>query len=84
MNLTVRLTRSEIEVVDAYAAAYGLRSRSAAIRAAVRALRSRCLEDDYARAFVEWDGSDDASLWSTTVSDGMDREPRWRPDEDHR
>ena len=33
------------------------------------------LEAEYAAAFEEWHGSEDAELWERTVADGLDDEP---------
>jgi hypothetical protein len=33
------------------------------------------LEAEYAAAFEEWPGSEDAELWERTVGNGLDEEP---------
>ncbi len=76
MKLSVSLPQRDLEALDAYAAAHGLPSRSAVVQEAIRRLRHRDLEDDYAAAFAEWDGSADAPLWNTTVADGLGDAPR--------
>ena len=35
------------------------------------------LSADYDEAFAEWEGSEDAALWETTIGDGLDGEEGW-------
>ncbi|MBA4861778.1 hypothetical protein H1V43_10345 [Streptomyces sp. PSKA54] len=37
------------------------------------------LEDEYAEAFAEWDGTEDAVLWDRFVADGLDDDEGWAP-----
>lgn len=46
----------------------------AIVRKARRRWRSRQLRAAYAAAWDEWEGSEDARLWETTVGDGIDDE----------
>lgn len=71
MKLSVSLGEDEIDFLDAYASAHAVRSRSAAIRAAIALLRARELSDDYAEAWADGDGSDDFELWESTSADGL-------------
>ena len=63
-------------LLDEYARESGLASRTAALQAAVRQLRRRDLEQDYAAAFEEWDASGDRDLWEGTAGDSWGDAPR--------
>ena len=58
-------------VLDEYAHASGLSSRSAALQHAIRLLRHADLEQDYASAWDEWESSGEQALWESTVADGL-------------
>lgn len=53
MKLSVSLTEQDVEFLDFYVTTHDLESRSAALQAALRALRDIELEEDYERAFAE-------------------------------
>jgi Arc/MetJ-type ribon-helix-helix transcriptional regulator len=72
MKLSVSLNDKDVEFLDYYVTTHDLESRSAALQAALRALRDLNLQDAYERAFTEWDGSEDQALWDTTVGDGIE------------
>ena len=46
----------------------------AIVRKARQRWRERQLREAYAAAWDEWEGSEDARLWETTVGDGLDDE----------
>lgn len=71
VKLSVSLSPSEVEALDKYARAAGLRSRSAAIQQAIRLLGDPELEDAYAAAWQEWEDSGDAQAWAATIADGL-------------
>ena len=71
MKLSVSLPDDDVEYLDAYAAAQGLASRSAALHRAVRLLRASELGAAYEDAWVEWSDSDDARLWDARSADGL-------------
>ncbi len=71
MKLSVSLSEDDVALVDEYAAAAGLRSRSAVVQHALRLLRQRELEQDYEAAWDEWAGSEDAVAWETAAADGL-------------
>lgn len=71
VKLSVSLSPSEVEALDKYAAAAGLKSRSAAIQQAIKLLGDPELEDAYAAAWQEWEASGDAQAWASTVADGL-------------
>lgn len=71
MKLSVSLPDEDVAVLDEYARASGLGSRSAALHHAVRMLRLPQLEQDYEAAWQEWEASGDHAEWSVTVADGV-------------
>lgn len=71
VKLSVSLSPSEVETLDKYARAAGLKSRSAAIQQAIKLLGDPELEDAYAAAWQEWEHSGDSKAWAVTVADGL-------------
>ena len=71
MKVSVSLPPEDVEFLDAYAAAEGIPSRSAAVHKAVRLLKASGLGAAYEDAWDEWAESGDASLWDDTVDDGL-------------
>jgi Arc/MetJ-type ribon-helix-helix transcriptional regulator len=71
MKLSVSLPDDDVAFLDEYARIRGYPSRSAALHAAVRSLRSSTLGDAYAAAWAEGSAADEA-LWDATVDDGLD------------
>jgi Arc/MetJ-type ribon-helix-helix transcriptional regulator len=71
MKLSVSLPDEDVAVLDEYARAAGLPSRSAAVHHAVRMLRLPELEQDYEAAWNEWEASGDQAAWSVTSTDGI-------------
>ncbi|GAA0353057.1 type II toxin-antitoxin system antitoxin MazE9 [Micropruina glycogenica] len=71
MKLSVSLSPSEVETLDKYARAAGLKSRSAAIQQAIKLLGDPELEDAYAAAWQEWEDSGESEAWAGTVADGL-------------
>lgn len=71
MKLSVSLPDEDVALLDEYARSSGLASRSAALHHAVRLLRHRDLEHDYAAAWQEWEASGDKGLWDATAADGL-------------
>jgi len=74
MKLSVSLADEDVEFLDRYARTHGYGSRSAVLQKAVRLLSNAGLEDAYLAAWVEWQRSDDAELWETTIADGLTEE----------
>jgi hypothetical protein len=71
VKLSVSLSASDVEALDKFAKAAGLKSRSAAIQQAIKLLGDPELEDAYAAAWLEWEASGDARLWEATAADGL-------------
>jgi Arc/MetJ-type ribon-helix-helix transcriptional regulator len=74
VKVSVSIPAADLEFMDRYAAEHGIKSRSGVIQRALSLLRSAQLEDDYVAAWEEWAASDDAALWESTVSDGLQDE----------
>jgi Arc/MetJ-type ribon-helix-helix transcriptional regulator len=70
-KLSVSLSESEVEALDKYARATGLRSRSAAIQQAIRLLGDPELQSAYEDAWLEWESSGDADAWEPATGDGL-------------
>ncbi|MEZ5201099.1 MAG: ribbon-helix-helix domain-containing protein [Micropruina glycogenica] len=71
VKLSVSLSPSEVETLDKYARAAGLKSRSAAIQQAIKLLGDPELEDAYAAAWQEWEDSGESEAWAGTVADRL-------------
>lgn len=71
MKISISLSDDDLAYLDAETASGTFPSRSAAVAAAIDFLRRRGLIDEYAEAFDEWAGSDDARLWDGVVGDGV-------------
>ena len=71
MKLSISLPDDDLDFLDRYADEQGLASRSAAVQRAIRMLRASSLGSAYEDAWTDWEGSDDATAWSTTLSDGL-------------
>lgn len=71
MKLSVSLSDEDVTALDEYARASGLKSRSAAVQAAIRLLRLPDLEQDYAAAWDEWKSSGEQAAWESTSADGL-------------
>jgi Arc/MetJ-type ribon-helix-helix transcriptional regulator len=71
MKVSVSLPDKDIEFLDAYGHEQGISSRSAVVQKAVSLLRAVELSEDYEAAWRDWSASEDDSLWSATVEDGV-------------
>lgn len=71
MKISISLPASDVDILDAYARAEGLASRSAAVHRAVGLLRLPGLEDDYAAAWAEWEASGDEAAWTGVALEGL-------------
>ncbi|GAA3832041.1 ribbon-helix-helix domain-containing protein [Streptomyces chiangmaiensis] len=76
MKISVSLPQEDVAFVDEYAARTDAESRSAVIHAAIELLRQAQLEQEYADAFAEWEGSEDAEFWDRFSGDGLTDEAR--------
>ena len=77
MKLSVSLSEKDVEFLDVYITAHDLETRSAGLKAALRALRDLDLQEAYEQAFEEWEGSEDQRLWDMTTGDGIESGEAW-------
>lgn len=70
MKISISLPPADVELLDSYARANGLASRSAAVHRAVALLAHPDLEDDYAEAWAEWESAPDRVAWESASEDG--------------
>lgn len=71
MKLSVSLPAEDVAILDDFARAAGLPSRSAALQRAVRMLRLPELEQDYEDAWKEWGESGEQAAWEASAGDGI-------------
>jgi Arc/MetJ-type ribon-helix-helix transcriptional regulator len=71
MKVSVSLPGEDVQFLDEYAKEQGLESRSAALRRAVRMLRTAELGGTYEAAWQEWTAEGEAELWGSTTGDGL-------------
>lgn len=71
MKISVSLPSADVELLDGYAHAHGITSRSAALQRAIGLLREAELADAYEQAWDEWDAGGEAELWERTSADGL-------------
>jgi Arc/MetJ-type ribon-helix-helix transcriptional regulator len=76
VKLSVSLPEEDVATLDDFAAAAGLRSRSAAVQRAIGLLRRQDLEREYEAAWDEWSQAGDDDAWSATAGDGLLDAPR--------
>ncbi len=76
MKLSVSLPAEDVAVLDDFAKAAGLPSRSAALQRAIRLLRHPDLEQQYVAAWEEWEQSADRAAWDGVNADGINDAPR--------
>jgi hypothetical protein len=71
VKLSVSLTEGDVALLDRYANAAGLGSRSAAVQAAIRLLGDPEPQREYQTAWEEWEAAEDAACWDSTAADGL-------------
>lgn len=76
MKLSISVSEEDVAILDRFAKNAGLESRSAAVQRAIRMLVDPRLEDDYATAWDEWEGSGAFAEWDATTGDGLADDPR--------
>ena len=65
------LPDEDVALLDEYARASGLPSRSAVVQKALQLLRQGDLDQDYAAAWDEWQASGEQAAWDVTATDGL-------------
>jgi antitoxin MazE9 len=71
MKVSVSLPADDVEFLDSYAQAQGMKSRSAVLHKAVGLLRASQLANAYEEAWASWGASGDAGVWEAATADGM-------------
>jgi len=71
-KISVSLPDADVEFLDQRVSLGYFESRSAGLHAALARLREDDLTEEYQAAFDEWHNTEDAELWDSTVSDGLD------------
>ncbi len=71
MKVSVSLPSEDVDFLDAYASTHDLRSRSAVVQTAIRALRIGDLRDAYSDAWADWQASGEAAAWDAVTDDGV-------------
>ncbi len=71
MKLSISLPDEDVEFLDRYASSQGFTSRSAVVQRAVRLLRSSQLGQAYEAAWLEFEATEDLTLWETAAPDGL-------------
>ena len=74
MKVSVSITDDDLGFIESQVAEGRYPTRSAAMHAAIKSLRARDLEAQYAEAAREWQASGDQAAWDVTVGDGLDDE----------
>lgn len=73
--MSARVDEQLASFLEHYQKSHGLKSRSEALEAAIRALRDKALEAEYAVAMDEWEASGEEDVWDVTVGDGLIQTP---------
>jgi Arc/MetJ-type ribon-helix-helix transcriptional regulator len=71
MKVSVSLPEDDVEFLDSYAHAQGIKSRSAALHKAVGLLRAAQLTTAYEDAWESWAASGDVGAWEAAAADGL-------------
>jgi Arc/MetJ-type ribon-helix-helix transcriptional regulator len=79
VKLSVSLTEQDVEFLDFYVTTHDLDSRSAALQAALRALRDVELEDQYEQAFKEQEDPEVLAEWHRMWVEGGGSQFQERP-----
>jgi putative addiction module CopG family antidote len=74
MKVSVSIPDDDAAYLDSQVTGGRFSSRSAAVHAAIKSLRSRDLEAQYAEAFRDWHDSGEQAVWDTAIADGLDDE----------
>ncbi len=72
MKVSVSLPAEDVAFLDEYARNEGFESRSAVLHKAVSLLKVGELSRAYTEAWRDWGGSEDATDWENTTSDGLE------------
>lgn len=71
-RLSISLEAPLLAFLGQYQEAHAVRSKSEVMAQALRLLRERELESQYAAAMREWQASSEADVWDGAVEDGLE------------
>lgn len=77
VSISARIDNNLIRFLEEYQQQRGGKNRSEALEDAIRALREKALEQEYALALDEWEQSGEHQAWDATAADGVDRDATW-------
>lgn len=72
MKVSVSIPDDDLAYVQTQVASGRYPTRSAVMHAAIRSLRTRDLEAQYAEAARDWRESGEEAVWDVTNADGLD------------
>lgn len=72
VSISARVDQALVAYLDSYQKEHDVKNRSEALEQAIKALRERDLNREYALAMAEWDASDEAELWDRVAGDGLE------------
>ena len=72
MKVRISLCEDELRLLDELAECHKLRTPSAGVRRALKALRSEQLAAEYEACFSDPQFGEGSDLWDATVADGLD------------
>ena len=75
--MSARVDEQLANFLKRYQKSHGLKSRSEALEAAIRALRDKALESEYVLAMEEWEASGEEDVWGVTAGDGLSNDEAW-------
>ena len=73
--MSARVDEQLADFLEDYQKSHGLKSCSEALEAAIRALRDKAREAEYALAMDEWEASGEEDVWDVAVGDGLTQTP---------
>ncbi|WP_407539281.1 type II toxin-antitoxin system ParD family antitoxin [Deinococcus radiomollis] len=71
-KLSISLEAPLLAFLGQYQETHAVRSKSEVVAQALRLLRERELEAQYAAALHEWQASGEADVWDSAVADGLE------------
>ena len=74
MKVSVSIPDEDLAFLESQISSGRYPTRSAAMHAAIKSLRSRDLEAQYAEAARDWQESGEQAHWDVTIADGLDDE----------
>jgi Arc/MetJ-type ribon-helix-helix transcriptional regulator len=72
MKVSVSITEDDVVYLESQIASGRFATRSAAMHAAIKLMRTRDLEAQYAAAAHDWRESGDGAAWDAANADGLD------------